>query len=246
MLSEATIEQKAKFVRLLENARGMDRSRLSLYNPDGQTYRGTQNKMPTLGPDPAQDAEPLDSLSGSYEMDTKPIELAKLRKFIKSRLDLLDERESQILISRFGLDGEEPMSLKQLADVFNTGPERIRQIEARVLRKLKQLSISRPLRAFDMAINEVSEKLYSARQAEIVEDLGNGYFLGDDSYDDDDGFSKAGYSVYKQEGPDQYRQVGSVNMSPYSNPPGHVENEIKKLISSDQNISESSDYLEEK
>ena len=246
MLSEASIEQKQKFVRLLENVRGMDRSRLALYNPDGQTYRGTQNKMPTLGPDPAQDAEPLDSLSGSYEMDTKPIEIAKLRKFIKSRLDLLDERESQILISRFGLDGEEPMSLKQLADVFNTGPERIRQIEARVLRKLKHLTISRPLRAFDMAINEVSEKLYSARQAEIVEDLGNGYFLGDDSYDDDDGFSKAGYSVYKQEGPDQYRQVGSVNMSPYSNPPGHVENEIKKIIAADQNVSESTDYLEEK
>ena len=246
MLSEASIEQKQKFVRLLENVRGMDRSRLALYNPDGQTYRGTQNKMPTLGPDPAQDAEPLDSLSGSYEMDTKPIEIAKLRKFIKSRLDLLDERESQILISRFGLDGEEPMSLKQIADVFNTGPERIRQIEARVLRKLKHLTISRPLRAFDMAINEVSEKLYSARQAEIVEDLGNGYFLGDDSYDDDDGFSKAGYSVYKQEGPDQYRQVGSVNMSPYSNPPGHVENEIKKIIAADQNVSESTDYLEEK
>jgi cytidyltransferase-like protein len=247
MLSEASIEQKQKFVRLLENVRGMDRSRLALYNPDGQTYRGTQNKMPTLGPDPAQDAEPLDSLSGSYEMDTKPIELAKLRKFIKSRLDLLDERESQILISRFGLDGEEPMSLKQLADVFNTGPERIRQIEARVLRKLKHLTISRPLRAFDMAINEVSEKLYSARQAEIVEDLGNGYFLGDDSYDDDDGFVKAGYSVYYQEGPDQYRQVGNVSMSPYSNPRGHVENEIKKLIASDQtNLSESTDYLEEK
>jgi hypothetical protein len=247
MLSEATIEQKAKFVRLLENARGMDRSRLSLYNPDGQTYRGTQNKMPTLGPDPAQDAEPLDSLSGSYEMDTKPIELAKLRKFIKSRLDLLDERESQILISRFGLDGEEPMSLKQLADVFNTGPERIRQIEARVLRKLKQLSISRPLSAFDRALTEKAGDVYSKRQAEIVEDLGNGYFLGDDSYDDDDGFSKAGYSVYKQEGPDQYRLLGSVDMSPYSNPPGHVENEIKKLIASDRtNVSESADYLEEK
>jgi hypothetical protein len=35
-------------------------------------------------------------------------------------------------------------------------------------------------------------------------------------------------------------------MSPYSNPPGHVKNEIKKLIASDQNVSESSDYLEEK
>ena len=224
-----------------------DKSRLTRYKPDGKTYRGTQNKMPTLEPDPAQDAEPLDSLSGSYELDTRSIELDKLRKFIKSKLDLLDERESQIIISRFGLDGEEPMTLAQLADVFNTGPERIRQIEARVLRKFKQLSISRPLRAFDMALNEVSEKLYSARQAEIIEDLGNGYFLGDDSYDDDDGFVKAGYSVYHSEGPDQYRRVDSVSMSPYKNPPGHVESEIKKIIASDQNnLSENMDYLDEK
>jgi cytidyltransferase-like protein len=93
---------------------------------------------------------------------------------------------------------------------------------------------------------ENTNKFYSERQAEIIEDLGNGYFLGDDSYDDDDGFVKAGYSVYYQEGPDQYRNVGSVNMSPYSNPPGHIQNEIKKLIASDQNMSESSDYLEEK
>jgi cytidyltransferase-like protein len=217
------------------------------YNPDGKTYRGTKNKMPTLGPDPAQDAEPLSSLSGSYEMDTKPIELAKLRKFIKSRLDLLDERESQIIISRFGLDGEEPMTLMQLANVFNTNPERIRQIEARVMRKLKHISTSRPLRAFDMALNEESENLYSARQAHIFKDLGDGYYLGDDSYDDDDGFVKKGYTVYYQEGDDQYREVSNVSMSPYSNPPGHVENEIRKIIISDRNnLSESIDYLSEK
>lgn len=95
-------------------------------------------------------------------------------------------------------------------------------------------------------INERPGDVYSARQAEIIEDLGNGYFLGDDSYDDDDGFTKAGYSVYKKVGEDSFRQVGSVSMSPYSNPPGHVESEIKKIIAADQNISESADYLEEK
>jgi cytidyltransferase-like protein len=95
-------------------------------------------------------------------------------------------------------------------------------------------------------INEKVGDVYSKRQAEIIEDLGNGYFLGDDSYDDDDGFVKAGYSVYKQVGDDSFRMVGSVDMSPYGNPPGHVQNEIKKLIASDQNVSESSDYLEEK
>jgi hypothetical protein len=96
-------------------------------------------------------------------------------------------------------------------------------------------------------LEESSENIYSARMASIFKDLGDGYFLGDDSYDDDDGFTKKGYSVYYQEGDDQYRLISSVSMSPYNNPPGHVENEIRKIIVSDRNnLSESIDYLEEK
>lgn len=88
---------------------------------------------------------------------------------------------------------------------------------------------------WDTGMNEAEGQTYSARQAQIFKDLGDGYFLGDDSYDDDDGFTKEGYTVYYQEGDDQFRQVSYVSMSPYSNPSGHVENEIKKIISSDQN-----------
>ena len=247
MLSEASFEQKAKFVRLLENARSMDRSRLSLYNPDGQTYRGTRNRMPTLGPDPVQDAEPLGSLSGSYEMDMKPLELERLRKAIFKNLNRLDDREKYILISLFGLK-DDPKQLSDIAHELGVGTNRITQLRDRALRKLRHpANDSRTLRAFDMALTEKAGDVYTARQAEIIEDLGNGYFLGDDSYDDDDGFVKAGYSVYHEEGPDQYRLLGSVDMSPYSNPPGHIENQIKKLIASDRtNVSESSDYLEEK
>ena len=96
-------------------------------------------------------------------------------------------------------------------------------------------------------INERPGDVYSARQAEIIEDLGNGYFLGDDTYQDDEGFYKEGYTVYKKEGVDQYRMVDTVDMSPYKNPPGHIENEIKKIIASDKNnLSENMDYLDEK
>ena len=95
-------------------------------------------------------------------------------------------------------------------------------------------------------LREKAGDVYSKGQAAIIDDLGNGYFLGDDSYQDDEGFSKEGYSVYKQVGDNSYRMVGSVNMSPYKNPEGHVENEIKKIIASDQNINENVDYLEEK
>jgi hypothetical protein len=219
-----------------------------LYNPDGKTYRGTKNKMPTLGPDPAQDAEPLSSLSGSYELDTKSIELDKLRKFLRSKLDLLNDRESQIIISRFGLDGEEPMTKTELASQFNVSPNRIAQIEAKAIRRLQDPAKGgRILRSFLPAISEGSDHLYPERTARIFKDLGDGYFLGNDSYDDDDGFVKEGYSVYYKEGDDQYRLVSEVSMSPYRNPPGHVENEIRQIIVSDRNnLSESIDYLEEK
>jgi len=96
-------------------------------------------------------------------------------------------------------------------------------------------------------VYEGSDHLYPERTARIFKDLGDGYFLGNDSYDDDDGFVKEGYSVYYKEGDDQYRLVSEVSMSPYRNPPGHVENEIRQIIVSDRNnLSESIDYLEEK
>lgn len=93
-------------------------------------------------------------------------------------------------------------------------------------------------------INERPGDMYSARMASIIEDLGNGYFLGDDSYDDDDGFTKEGYSVYYQEGPDQFRHVGHIEMSPYRNPPGTIERGIEKLIQQDQGITEEKDGVE--
>jgi cytidyltransferase-like protein len=95
---------------------------------------------------------------------------------------------------------------------------------------------------------ENTNKFYSERQSDIIKDLGNGYFLGDDSYDDDEGFTKVGYSVYYQEGPDQFRHVDYVEMSPYRNEPGAVEASIQQIINNDSQtqVTESADYLEEK
>ena len=155
------------------------------------------------------------------------------------------------------LYGDAAESMKQIFDNNLLVTESIRRLIAMIKPMLSEASFEQKQK-FVKLLSEAKQRLagtvllestnrvYSKRQAEIIEDLGNGYFLGDDSYDDDEGFVKAGYSVYHQEGPDQFRLVGSVNMSPYSNPPGHIENEIKKLISSDQNLSETADYLEEK
>ena len=98
-------------------------------------------------------------------------------------------------------------------------------------------------------VNEKAGDVYSERQSDIIKDLGNGYFLGDDSYDDDEGFTKAGYSVYYQEGPDQFRHVDYVEMSPYRNEPGAIDASIQQIIDADsrvEKVTESADYLEEK
>ncbi|MCI9433664.1 MAG: RNA polymerase sigma factor RpoD/SigA [Bacilli bacterium] len=60
----------------------------------------------------------------------------------------LDEREITVLTLRFGLDGNEPQRLEQIATIYNVTRERIRQIEAKALRKLKNSSAGKFLKAY--------------------------------------------------------------------------------------------------
>ncbi|MGB2987815.1 MAG: sigma-70 family RNA polymerase sigma factor [Phycisphaerae bacterium] len=53
-------------------------------------------------------------------------------------LDDLDERESTILRLRYGLDGEGPMTLKEIGVKINLTRERVRQIECEALLKVKE------------------------------------------------------------------------------------------------------------
>lgn len=67
---------------------------------------------------------------------------------VKAVLEGLTQRERRVLELRFGLDGHGTHTLKEIAHEFNLHQERIRQIEARALRKLRHPSRSRKLNGF--------------------------------------------------------------------------------------------------
>ncbi len=95
-----------------------------------------------------------DSYLGDFIEDTKqatPYELTTqrlLRENIEEVLSGLSDRESKVLEMRFGLRGAKPMTLEEVGKEFGVTRERIRQIEAKALRKLKHPSKRRMLQDY--------------------------------------------------------------------------------------------------
>ncbi len=73
-----------------------------------------------------------------------------LKEQIGDVLDSLSERENEVIRYRFGLDNGWPMTLEQVGHRFGVTRERIRQIEAKALRRLRHPSRSKKLREFYM------------------------------------------------------------------------------------------------
>jgi RNA polymerase primary sigma factor len=90
------------------------------------------------------------SLDGTAELidliqdDTSHMPDVQIGEVLKNErvqriLDRLDERERRILILRFGLGNEEPHTLEEVAQEFTITRERVRQIEAASLKKIREL-----------------------------------------------------------------------------------------------------------
>jgi RNA polymerase primary sigma factor len=71
-----------------------------------------------------------------------------LREQLASVLATLTPREQKVLILRYGLEDGKPRTLEDVGKVFNVTRERIRQIEAKALRKLRHPSRSRRLKDY--------------------------------------------------------------------------------------------------
>ena len=95
-----------------------------------------------------------DTTLGDFIEDThnvSPVEAAMqngLRAVVSDMLDGLTPREAKVLRMRFGIDMSSDHTLDEVGKQFDVTRERIRQIEAKAIRKLKHPSRSEQLRAY--------------------------------------------------------------------------------------------------
>ena len=116
----------------------------------GQVMRAAEEPVSLESPVGSED----NSMLGDFIEDEdaqEPMDAAAremLREQVKNTLAVLSEREREVLEMRFGLLDGKDHTLEEVGQAFNVTRERIRQIEAKALRKLRHPTRSRHLRDF--------------------------------------------------------------------------------------------------
>jgi RNA polymerase sigma factor (sigma-70 family) len=95
-------------------------------------------------------ASPLGSciVDNRYDSPDQAMLKKSLIHDIERLLDTLDNKEAEIIRLHFGLGKNPPMSLQEIGEQFNLTKERIRQIEAKALLRLQNLSRKAKLESY--------------------------------------------------------------------------------------------------
>ena len=152
-----TINRLSKMQRKLTLDLGREPSTKELAEVLGMTEEKVLDIM-QIAREPASLETPIgeedDSNLGDFVADNNTVtpeanvESVMLREHIDGLLQDLKERERQVIILRFGLEDGHPRTLEEVGKEFNVTRERIRQIEAKALRKLKNPVRSKKIRDF--------------------------------------------------------------------------------------------------
>jgi RNA polymerase primary sigma factor len=129
----------------LAEATGMRPDRVADYQA---AVHETVSLSAPIGEDQGELADLLANADDETPFDAAATNLE--REALDGVLRLLSERERVVLRMRFGLDGAMPRTLEDVGREFALTRERIRQIEAKALRKLRHPSRSEQLRSFLM------------------------------------------------------------------------------------------------
>jgi RNA polymerase primary sigma factor len=83
-----------------------------------------------------------DTVESPFETASETLQ----REDVQRVLEVLPEREREVLKLRYGLNGQRPLTLEEVGQAFGVTRERIRQIENHTLKKLQRLPEAQPLR----------------------------------------------------------------------------------------------------
>jgi len=103
-------------------------------------------EVPVGGDNSSQLGDFIEDVDAISPVDSAAREM--LREQVRDALSALSERERRVLELRFGLNDNKEHTLEEVSRYFNVTRERIRQIEAKALRKLRHPTRSRELRDY--------------------------------------------------------------------------------------------------
>lgn len=89
-----------------------------------------------------------DFIESDAESPEETILVSSLIKSIGNILEGLSPKEKEIIVLRYGLNGDKPKSLKEIGDIFGLTKERIRQIEKKTLSELADREEVRDLKYY--------------------------------------------------------------------------------------------------
>ncbi|HET9582223.1 MAG TPA: RNA polymerase sigma factor RpoD/SigA [Gemmatimonadota bacterium] len=83
----------------------------------------------------------------TLDPEEQTFESARIKE-IRETLETLQPREAKIVKLYYGLDGNEPLTLREIGSIFNLSRERIRQIKERAIERLRHQSRARRLQPY--------------------------------------------------------------------------------------------------
>jgi RNA polymerase primary sigma factor len=84
---------------------------------------------------------------GTAEVEERVVK-EELKKSIQELLEQLTPQEKKIIIMRFGLDGNEPKTLREIGEKLGISRERVRQLENRAKKKMREYALRKKLNVF--------------------------------------------------------------------------------------------------